>query len=93
MLLRLPTPNSRMHLLPWMGGVVDGEEAVAVDFGVDLGGREGGVTEKLLDLAQVGAGREQVGCERVAQRVGRGGFGEGQFLAQALHGELDESGA
>ena len=54
-----------------MGLVVDGEQPLAVDFGVDLGGGEAGVAQKLLDLPQVCAGRQQVRGERMPQRVVR----------------------
>lgn len=41
----------------------------AVDVGVDLGRRDVGVAEDLLDDAQVGAAGQHVGGEGVAQRV------------------------
>ena len=40
------------------------------DVGVELGRRQIGVAEHLLDAAEVGAALEQVGGERVAQQVG-----------------------
>ena len=54
-----------------MGLGVDGHQAVAVDLGIDLRGREAGVAEQLLDLAQIGARRQEVGGEGMAQRVRR----------------------
>ena len=48
-----------------------GLEALVEDVGVDLGGGDVGVAEKRLDRAQVGAVREQVRGEGVAQRVRR----------------------
>ena len=41
-----------------MGLGVDGHQAVAVDLSIDLRGREAGVAEQLLDLAQIGARRQ-----------------------------------
>ena len=75
-----------------MGLVVDGEQAVAVDLGVDLGRRQGGVAQEFLDLAEIGAGRQEVGCEGVAQRVGRRGLGKAEGVAQAGDCELDDAG-
>ena len=49
---------------------VEAVEAAGVDVAVDLGGRERGVAEQLLDRAQVGAALEQVRRERVAERMG-----------------------
>ena len=46
-------------------------QAIALYMGVDLGGRNIGVAEHQLDRAQVGAARQQVTGERVAQDVGR----------------------
>src|SRR5262245_6323693 len=40
-----------------------------VDVGVALGGAEARVAEQLLDRAQIGAARQQVGGEAVTQRV------------------------
>ena len=51
------------------------EQVAAVDLGIDLGGRQAGVAEQLLDGAQVAAGAEQVGGETVAQGMGGGGIG------------------
>ena len=52
-----------------MGGEVGLAPALVGDVGVDLGGREVGVAEHLLDAAQVGAALEQVGGEGVAEQM------------------------
>src|SRR3954452_22288473 len=54
-----------------MGGSVRVAQACRVDASVDLGGRDRGVAEQLLDRAQVGAAFEQVRGEAVAQGVRR----------------------
>src|SRR5262245_23525067 len=54
---------------PGVGAVVDLDQAVLGDLGVELGGGEAGVAEQLLDAADVGATGEQVGRERWAQDV------------------------
>ncbi|MCH6587987.1 MAG: cytochrome P450 [Proteobacteria bacterium] len=73
-----------------------GLEALAEDVGIDLGGRDVGVAEHLLDRAQIGAVVEQVAGEGVAQDVGRdlarvdAGLG-GQLLehlGEALTGQV-----
>ena len=75
--------------------LVDRFEAVAVDVGVDLRGGNVGVAEHLLHDPQIGAVGEQMGGERMAQRVGRNRlfyFGGGGIFFQAqpkfLAGEL-----
>ena len=52
-----------------MGLVVDATESAAVYMAVQLRGREGAVSEEVLDRAQVGAAFEQMGCERMAQTM------------------------
>ena len=49
---------------------MDLAEAVAVDVGVDLRGGDVGMAQEVLDDAEVGAAREQVRGEGVAQEVG-----------------------
>ena len=49
--------------------LVHGLESVAGEVGVDLGRREIGVTEELLDDSQVGTTFQEVGCVGVAERV------------------------
>ena len=39
-----------------MGRIIDREQAVALDFGIDLRRRQGRMSKQLLDLAQVGTG-------------------------------------
>ena len=47
--------------------------------------------QQLLDLAQIGAGREQVGCKGMAQRVRRSVVRQAELFAQAGDGELDDA--
>ena len=54
---------------PRVGLEVDLLDPVGREVGVDLGRRDVGVAEHLLDRAQVAAAGEQVGGEAVAQRV------------------------
>ena len=46
-----------------------GDEVAAVDFGVDLGGRQAGVAEKFLDDAEIGAIAQKMGGEGMAERM------------------------
>ena len=55
-----------------MGLSVAGLETLDRHVRVDLGGRGGGMTEDLLDAAQVGAALEQVGRRAVADAVRAG---------------------
>ena len=41
-----------------------------IDMRVDLGRRDAGVPQHLLDLSQVSAAGQQMSCEAVSQRVG-----------------------
>src|SRR5580692_8508398 len=66
-----------------MSLAVAGLEALDGHVRVDLGGRGRGMTEDLLDTAQVGAALEQVGGRAVAQAV-RAGIAGRSPLAQAL---------
>ena len=52
-----------------VGGIIDLLHAGGGDMGVDLGGAEVGVAEKLLDAAEVGAVVEEVGGEAVPEFV------------------------
>src|ERR1700753_281231 len=52
-----------------MGVAVDREQPLDLDVGGFLGGRQRRMAEQLLDRPQVGAALQQVGGERVAQRV------------------------
>ena len=66
-------PLLRLAIAPALGPrvrvEVDVLQALGREVGVDLGGRQIGVAEHLLQRAQVAAPGEQVGGERVAQRV------------------------
>ena len=55
--------------------LVRGAKATRLYPCVDLSSRDAGVTEELLDHPQIGASLQQMGSERVAQRV-RMGIGE-----------------
>ena len=56
---------------PRMGSCVDLPDAFAGQVGVELGGADTRMTEQLLDDPQVRSALEQVGRERVAERVRR----------------------
>src|SRR5690606_41980583 len=60
-------PGGRLRARVRLG--VGGPQPFRGDVGVPLGGGQGGVTEHLLDGAQVGAAGEQVGRRAVAQAV------------------------
>ena len=68
-----------------MGCGVDGKQAVAIDFGVNLGRRQGGVAEQFLDLPEIAAGREQMRRKGMAQRVRRCRFRQAERIAQTFH--------
>src|SRR5262245_22071412 len=53
----------------WMEGAVHLPQVSPVEMRVDRGGRDRRVSQQLLDHAQVGAPREQMGRERMAERV------------------------
>src|SRR5690606_30136762 len=75
-----------------MGGVIDRENALPVHLGIDLCGREGGVPQQLLDLAQVATGREKMRRKRVAERVRRCRVRKGESVAHPRDCELDQAG-
>ena len=50
-------------------GALDVEDVAAGDVGVAFGGAEAGVAKKGLDVTDVGAAFEEVGCKSVAQAV------------------------
>ena len=64
------------RLRPRVGFLVDLLDVRRGDVGVDLRGGEIGVTQHLLHRPQVGSTFEQVGGERVAERVGRDVVGQ-----------------
>ena len=73
--------------------VVDGHQVIDVDVSVALRGAQAGVSEHLLDRAQVRPLAQQVGREAVAERVGRDARRAGQLLAtgeQPAHGARPE---
>src|SRR5579872_683531 len=70
-------------LCPWMRTGVCRSKARRLNPSVDLGGRDGCVSKQLLDRAQVGAALEQMGCERVPQRV-RVGVGQRRSVRGGL---------
>ena len=72
-----------------VGGGIGLHQAGLVDAGVDLGGREGGVAEELLDGAEVAAGLEEVGGERVAEGVGGRGRGQAELHPRRRDDLLD----
>jgi hypothetical protein len=56
--------------------LVDTAETLGLDVGVDLGGGEAGVTEHLLDDAEVGSMGEEMGGKGVTKEVGIDPFGD-----------------
>ncbi len=67
------------------------DQALGVDFGVDLRGRQRGVAEQFLDRAHVAAARQQMRGERMPQRMRRRGLGQPERAAQPRHGELHDA--
>lgn len=57
---------------------------------VDHRGLDIGVAQVVLDLPDVHAVEQQVGCEAVPQRVDRGGFVDARLPNGGLHGFLDD---
>jgi hypothetical protein len=70
-----------------VGLAVGGAETVDGDVRVDLGGREGGVAEELLDGAEVGAAGEEVGGCGVPEAV-RAQVGGAGYVAEAVVDDL-----
>ena len=73
---------------PWVGLVVGLPQPLLGDVSVDLGGREGGVTQEGLNTAEIGPRIEEMSCKGVAQLVGsdvEGNVGVGKvFLKQGI---------
>ena len=65
----LAAARGARQVRPRMGVEVDVAEAIGGQMGVDLGRADVGVAEHLLQRPQIAAARQQVGGERVAQRV------------------------
>ena len=61
------------------------EQPLGVDAGIDLRGRERGVTEQFLDRAKVAAARQKMRREGMPQSVRRGAVGQAQSAPQPLH--------
>ena len=66
-----------------MGTVVGTFNPLRGDVGINLGGREAGVTQETLDTAQVSAGIKKMGSKAMAQLVRAGHHGN-LCLAQVL---------
>lgn len=63
-------PIKRTDLASWVE-IFDGvAEFGAVDMGVDLGGGDVGVSEEVLDDAEIRTPRQEMGGEGVAEHVG-----------------------
>ena len=75
-----------------MRAVVDLDHFFHRDLGVDLGGREAGVAEEFLDVAEVGALIEQVRGECVAQAVRRDVVDVGALLDVFVDHPADAAG-
>ena len=73
---RSPPSGARMGLAVLL------QQMGAVHFGIDLGGREAGMAEQLLDDAQVGAIGQQMRGEGMAQRMRCRRVGQAQRAAQ-----------
>ena len=78
---RRPAPSDAR---PRVGLEVDLLDPLGREVGVDLGRRDVGVAEHLLDRAQVAAAGEQVGGEAVAERVRAHPVAEADRLGAAL---------
>ena len=76
--------RGRVATGPRMGLPIGGLQAARRDVGVDLGRGQVLVAEQLLDDPQVGAAVEQVGRERMAQRVRRDADRQAGARAQAV---------
>src|SRR5215470_15625081 len=91
-----PLPTKPLAAAPQSGArmrlQVDGEQAVAIDLGIDLRRRQAGVAEQFLDLPQVGAGRQQMRGEGMPERVRCGSVRQGQAGAQVLDQKLHDTG-
>ena len=75
-----------------MGPPVDLHELGVIDRGVALGGRERGVSQELLDGAEIAAIGQEVGGEAVAQRVRRRRLRQPQQGAQRAQPLLHDAG-
>ena len=71
-----------------MGLAVDASELLNADLGVDAGRVQAGVTEQLLDVADVGSTFEHVGGAGVTKQV----TGSIPFDASRFYGLADHSG-
>jgi hypothetical protein len=68
-----------------MRRVVDSEEAFGLDGSIALGRRQAGMTQQLLNCAQIAAGSEKMGCKAVPQGVRGGRFREAEKTSQRGH--------
>lgn len=69
---------------------VDRQESRRIDPGVDLGGRQAAVAQKLLDRAQVRPVAQEMAREAVPERVRRGGLGQAEGEPQTAHRGLHD---
>src|SRR4051794_37525877 len=74
-----------------MGVAIDLQQPLAIDAGINLSGRKRSVAEQFLDRAQVTAAAQEVGCERMSQRVRGRAIGQAERATQPLHRELNDS--
>src|SRR5882724_5458455 len=79
-----------VSLSSWVRARIDLEQALGIDLGIDLRGRERGVTEQFLDRAQIPAAGEQVRGKRVPQRMRCRRIRKTERSAQPFHDELDD---
>src|SRR6516165_147886 len=86
-----PLRRVQVSSSPRVGGAIGADQALGIDFGIDLRRRQRSVAEQLLDRAHVAAAGEQVRGEGVAQCVRRRRLWQAERAAQPRHGELNEA--
>src|SRR5690606_34974476 len=74
----------------WMGLVVNFEQSLGINAGIDLCGRKARMAQQFLNGSEITAASQQMGGERVAQSVWRGAVGQTKTSAQLLHFSLDD---
>src|SRR3981189_216127 len=70
--------------------LVDFQQPLAVDTGINLRGRKRRVAEQFLDRAQIAAAAQQMSGKRMPQRMWRRTVGQAERAAQSLHGQLND---
>src|SRR6202020_1095993 len=75
-----------------MRALVNFKQPLAIDAGINLGGRQRSVAEQFLDRRQIAAARQQMGGEGMTQRVRGCAIRQTECAAQSRHGELNDAG-